>query len=107
MYRWELYGASLVSLCSLHHRCIQFLPLPSVRELGVDPPRFPCMFPKLPNAVAGYGDDVEIPRLAQDNQADYEGELVIVIGKDAKNVAAKDAYDYIVGYTVANDISAR
>jgi 2-keto-4-pentenoate hydratase/2-oxohepta-3-ene-1,7-dioic acid hydratase in catechol pathway len=65
------------------------------------------MFPKLPNAVAGYGDQVQIPKLAQDNQADYEGELVIVIGKDAKNVLAKDAYDYVIGYTVANDMSAR
>jgi len=65
------------------------------------------MFPKLPNAVAGYGDDIEIPKIAQDDQADYEGELVVVIGKDAKNVAAKDAMDYVLGYTVANDVSAR
>ena len=79
----------------------------SVRELGVQPARFPTMFPKLPNAVAGYGDDVEIPKIAQDDQADYEGELTIVIGKDAKNVKAADAYDYVVGYTVANDVSAR
>ena len=78
-----------------------------VRELGVEPARFPCMFPKLPNAVAGYGDDVEIPKIAQDDQADYEGELTVVIGKDAKDVKAKDAYDYVVGYTVANDVSAR
>ncbi len=71
------------------------------------PPRFPILFPKFPNAVAGYGDDIEIPKLAQDDQADYEGELVIVIGKDAKNIAAKDAYDYIAGYTVGNDVSSR
>ena len=71
------------------------------------PPRFPILFPKFPNAVAGYGDDIEIPKLAQDDQADYEGELVIVIGKDAKNVAAKDAYNYIAGYTVGNDVSSR
>ncbi|KAH8799760.1 hypothetical protein F5884DRAFT_686359 [Xylogone sp. PMI_703] len=78
-----------------------------LNELGMKPPRFPVMFPKLPNAVCGYGDDVEIPKIAQDNQADYEGELVIVMGKDAKNVKAKDALEYVAGYTVGNDVSSR
>jgi 2-keto-4-pentenoate hydratase/2-oxohepta-3-ene-1,7-dioic acid hydratase in catechol pathway len=78
-----------------------------VKEVQADSPRFPCMFPKLPNAITGYGDNVEIPKIAQDDQADYEIELTVVIGKDARNVAAKDAYDYVLGYTVANDVSAR
>lgn len=38
---------------------------------------------------------------------DYEGELTVVIGRDAKNVKAADAYSYILGYTVGNDVSAR
>ena len=70
-------------------------------------PRFPIMFPKMPNSVAGYGDDVEIPKIAQDGQADYEAELTIVMGKDAKNVSQEDALDYVLGYTAGNDVSAR
>lgn len=65
------------------------------------------MFPKLPNAVAGYGDAIEIPKIAQDDQADYEIELAVVIGKDAHNVSVEDAYDYVLGYTVSNDLSTR
>jgi 2-keto-4-pentenoate hydratase/2-oxohepta-3-ene-1,7-dioic acid hydratase in catechol pathway len=41
------------------------------------------------------------------SQCDYEGELVVLIGKDAKNVQAKDALQYVAGYTVGNDVSAR
>lgn len=70
-------------------------------------PRFPIMFPKQPNSIAGYGDNIVIPKIAQDDQADYEIELTVVIGKDAKNVAEKDALDYVLGYTVGNDVSAR
>lgn len=65
------------------------------------------MFPKLPNAIAGPGEDIEIPKIAQDDQADYENELTVVLGKDAKNVKAEDAWEYVLGYTVANDLSAR
>lgn len=78
-----------------------------VDELSIPPPAFPCMFPKFPNSIVGPGDNIEIPKIAQDDQADYEGELVIVIGKDAKNVSVEDAYDYVAGYTVGNDMSAR
>ncbi|KAK4060029.1 uncharacterized protein Triagg1_10908 [Trichoderma aggressivum f. europaeum] len=76
-------------------------------ELNIPPPAFPCMFPKFPNSIVGPGENIEIPKIAQDDQADYEGELVIVIGKEAKNVLVEDAYDYIAGYTVGNDMSAR
>ena len=48
-----------------------------------------------------------IPRLAQDNQCDYEGELSIVIGKTGKNIPASSALDHIAGYVVSNDVSAR
>lgn len=65
------------------------------------------MFPKFPNSIVGPGENIEIPRIAQDKQADYEGELVIVIGKDAKNVSVEDAYNCVAGYTVGNDMSAR
>ena len=75
--------------------------------MGTSPPRFPALFAKFPNAVAGYGDDIEIAKLIQDEQADYEAELVVVIGKECKNVKAKDAMEYVLGYTSGNDLSAR
>ena len=65
------------------------------------------MFMKAPYSISGYGDEVEIPKIAQDDQADYEGELAIVIGRDAKNVSEEDALNYVLGYTVADDVSAR
>jgi 2-keto-4-pentenoate hydratase/2-oxohepta-3-ene-1,7-dioic acid hydratase in catechol pathway len=48
-----------------------------------------------------------IPKLAQDSQADYEGELCFIISQDAKDVAEKDAYNYIGGYMSGNDVSSR
>lgn len=54
-----------------------------------------------------HGKDVVIPKIAQDDQADYEGELCLVIGKDAKDVPVEEALDYVAAYTCGNDISAR
>lgn len=48
-----------------------------------------------------------IPKIAQDDQADYEGELCLVIGRDAKDVSTEDALDYVAAYTCGNDISTR
>jgi 2-keto-4-pentenoate hydratase/2-oxohepta-3-ene-1,7-dioic acid hydratase in catechol pathway len=58
-------------------------------------------------SIAGHGDTVEIPKICQDDQADYEGELVVVIGKDAKNVSKENALDYVLGYTAGDDVSSR
>ncbi|OAP59666.1 hypothetical protein AYL99_06964 [Fonsecaea erecta] len=88
-------------------RCIGGNYAEHLDELNYKRPSHPIMFPKTPNAVAGYGDDVVIPKIAQDDQADYEIELAIVMGKDALNVTAEEAYDYVVGYTVSNDMSTR
>jgi 2-keto-4-pentenoate hydratase/2-oxohepta-3-ene-1,7-dioic acid hydratase in catechol pathway len=79
----------------------------TVKEIGMEPKPNPDMFPKAPCSISGHGDDVEIPKIAQDDQADYEGELAIVMGKDAKNVSEEDALDYVLGYTAADDVSAR
>lgn len=48
-----------------------------------------------------------IPKLAQDSQADYEGELCFIISRDAKDVSEADAYSYIGGYCAGNDVSSR
>jgi transcription initiation factor TFIIH subunit 2 len=58
------------------------------------------------DALAGPLDTVPVHKDCQ-SQLDYEGELTIVIGKDCKNVTAADAKNYILGYTVGNDVSAR
>ncbi|MEO7016858.1 MAG: fumarylacetoacetate hydrolase family protein [Leifsonia sp.] len=74
-------------------------------EMDSEAPEEPLLFLKPNTSVIGLGDAIAIP--AQSQQVEYEGELAVVIGKIAKNVAAEDAHDYIFGYTVANDVTAR
>ncbi|PKY07768.1 putative fumarylacetoacetate hydrolase [Aspergillus campestris IBT 28561] len=88
-------------------RCVGLNYLTHIRETGRSPPPTPSIFFKPNTTVADHGSDVLIPKLAQDEQADYEGELCIVIGKDAKNVSEEDALNYIAAYTVGNDVSSR
>ena len=73
-------------------------------QLSIAP--YPVVFTKPPDALAGPFDDVPIHPDAQ-SMLDYEGELTVVIGKDAKNVSAADALDHVLGYTCGNDVSAR
>lgn len=65
----------------------------------------PHTFIGLPNAVCGAYDDVILP--AQGEQNDWELELAVIIGRHARAVAREEAFDYVAGYTIANDISAR
>ena len=65
------------------------------------------MFFKPSTCVIGHDEPVHIPKIAQDDQADYEGELCLVIGKAAKNVSPEDALSYVAAYTCGNDISSR
>jgi 2-keto-4-pentenoate hydratase/2-oxohepta-3-ene-1,7-dioic acid hydratase in catechol pathway len=65
------------------------------------------VFTKPSTAVASYKEDIQIPTIAQENQLDYEGELVVVIGKSGKNISKEAALDYVLGYVVGNDVSAR
>ena len=73
-----------------------------VLETGRALPTCPTVFTKPGPAVADHGESIPIPSFAQD-QCDYEGELVVVIGKDAKNVSEADALDYVAGYTAGNE----
>ncbi len=66
----------------------------------------PVIFLKAPSSVIGTGQAIRFPRVAPD-QVDYEGELGVVVGKRATDVAAADAYSYIAGFTICNDVSAR
>lgn len=74
-------------------------------EFGNEVPAEPLLFLKPNTSVVGPGDAIVLP--PQSEQIDFEGELAVVIGKIAKNVAADAALDYVFGYTVANDVSAR
>lgn len=74
-------------------------------EMDGDVPAEPLLFLKPNTAVIG-PDDV-IVRPPQSSNTHFEGELAVVIGRIAKNVAAADALDYVFGYTVANDVTAR
>jgi len=65
------------------------------------------MFQKSKNAIAGPFDTIQLPPSDWATNIDYENELCFVIGKDAKNVSASDAPDYILGYTIGNDVSSR
>ncbi|KAJ5612316.1 hypothetical protein N7510_005510 [Penicillium lagena] len=88
-------------------RCIGLNYLTHINETGQSSPPYPTMFIKPSHAVHDHGRNVVIPKIAQDEQTDYEGELCVVLGKDAKDVAEEDALEYVAGYTVGNDISAR
>ncbi|KAK9449626.1 fumarylacetoacetate hydrolase domain-containing 2 [Limtongia smithiae] len=87
-------------------RCIGLNYKTHILESGLKLPECPTIFTKPGPAVAEFGASIPIPKIAQ-SQCDYEGELTIVIGRDAKNVSSEDALDYVAGYTVGNDISAR
>jgi 2-keto-4-pentenoate hydratase/2-oxohepta-3-ene-1,7-dioic acid hydratase in catechol pathway len=75
-------------------------------EANLRVPPYPVVFTKPADALTGPFNDVSIHPDAQ-GMLDYEGELTVVIGKDAKNVAEGDALSYVLGYTVGNDVSAR
>jgi 2-keto-4-pentenoate hydratase/2-oxohepta-3-ene-1,7-dioic acid hydratase in catechol pathway len=76
-------------------------------ETGAKIPAQPIVFAKGPNAVQHPGAPIEIPRHLASEQVDYECELAVVIGRACKNVSKDEALDYVLGYTCANDVSAR
>ncbi|PNP78671.1 hypothetical protein FNYG_08017 [Fusarium nygamai] len=88
-------------------RCVGLNYATHIREAGRKTPPFPSIFFKPSTTIHDHGVNVVIPKVAQDDQADYEGELVVVIGKDAKNVKESEALDYVAAYTAGNDISSR
>lgn len=76
-----------------------------VAEMNSKLPDHPVLFAKFSNALIGPEDDIQKSSLT--NQLDYEVELVIVIGKEATQIKKENAFDYIAGYTIGNDTSAR
>lgn len=74
-------------------------------ESRMSVPEYPILFNKFPNALAGSGEPIPIPREVR--QMDYEAELAVVIGRTARYVKKEEAVDYIFGFCAANDLSAR
>ncbi|MGB9440352.1 MAG: fumarylacetoacetate hydrolase family protein [Desulfobacterales bacterium] len=77
-------------------------------ETGSELPKYPVLFMKNPASVTNPGDPILLhPCCMQPPEVDYEVELAVIIGKTAKDVSVAEAFDYVLGYTVANDVSAR
>jgi 2-keto-4-pentenoate hydratase/2-oxohepta-3-ene-1,7-dioic acid hydratase in catechol pathway len=74
-------------------------------EGGAKPPEAPLLFNKLPNSLSAHNAPIVLPGISQ--KVDYEAELAVVIGRRAKRVSEAEALEYIFGYTLINDVSAR
>ena len=74
-------------------------------ETGADPPTEPVVFGKFNNALVGHGEVIELPAVAE--KVDYEAELVVILGRSAKQVSKAEAADAVFGYTCGHDVSAR
>jgi 2-keto-4-pentenoate hydratase/2-oxohepta-3-ene-1,7-dioic acid hydratase in catechol pathway len=70
-------------------------------------PQFPVVFMKGVNAVQHPGEPIVLPRWLASTKVEYECELAVVIGRTCKNVRRDDALECVLGYTCANDVSAR
>jgi 2-keto-4-pentenoate hydratase/2-oxohepta-3-ene-1,7-dioic acid hydratase in catechol pathway len=74
-------------------------------EAGIEPPEVPTFFAKFRNALVPTGVPVPLPSASQ--KVDYEAEVAFVVGKRCRDVAEADALEYVAGYTLLNDLSAR
>ncbi len=74
-------------------------------ESGAEIPSEPVVFNKFPTALRADGENIELP--PQSDKVDYEAELVVVIGKEGKNISEADALQYVAGYMCGHDVSAR
>jgi len=76
-------------------------------ELSSVLPEYPVFFIKMPHSLNDPGKPIRIPRGLRSDKVDYEAELAVVIGKTCRNVPEEKAMEYVLGYTAANDVTAR
>lgn len=76
------------------------------REQDLDIPLRPLLFAKFPSTIVGPDDEINWPGDVS-QQVDYEAELAVVIGREGRSIPVDKAYDYVAGYTIVNDVSAR
>src|SRR5262249_51817089 len=74
-------------------------------EGGSDLPKAPLLFNKLVNALSAHNANIILPAISQ--QVDFEAELAVIIGRQAKRVSEANALDHVFGYSLINDVSAR
>jgi 2-keto-4-pentenoate hydratase/2-oxohepta-3-ene-1,7-dioic acid hydratase in catechol pathway len=75
------------------------------REQGAEVPESPLIFLKAQSAILADRGKIQLP--VQSEQVEHEAELVVVIGKKGRWIPVEDAFDYIFGYTIGNDVTAR
>ncbi len=74
-------------------------------ESKMELPRFPVVFFKMPPSIIATGEAIVLPAITK--EPDYEAEFAFVVGKGGYRISAQNAMDYIFGYTILNDVSAR
>ena len=85
--------------------CVGLNYLSHIREMKRDVPRYPTLFAKYSGALLAPHAPIAVPPVS--DQLDWEAELAVVIGRPARYVSAKEALEYVAGYTVGNDITVR
>lgn len=105
--RHPIEGADLAPVVAAPSKvlCVGLNYASHIQEMGRDLPAHPTLFAKFAETLTGPYDEIELP--AADHAIDWEAELVVVIGRQARRVPEAEAGEYIAGYTAANDISMR
>ncbi len=76
-----------------------------IEETNSETPEHPVVFSKYSNTIIGPGDAIHLPSISK--MVDYEAEFAVVMGRTARNVSKEEALEYVGGYTILNDVSAR
>jgi 2-keto-4-pentenoate hydratase/2-oxohepta-3-ene-1,7-dioic acid hydratase in catechol pathway len=100
-------GRLLAPIDPVYLACIGLNYRQHAAESNLPLPAHPVLFVKNPASVQHPGGVIELPRKLASDSVDYECELAVVIGRRCKNVSRADALSYVLGYTCANDVSAR
>ncbi|RHZ46845.1 hypothetical protein Glove_606g65 [Diversispora epigaea] len=88
-------------------RCIGLNYKEHAKETNQKIPPYPILFIKPNTSLQDPFESIIVPDIATNNQVDYEAELAVIIKKECKNVTRDNSLDYVLGYTAANDVSAR
>lgn len=110
--KYPLYPSKIIAMGLNYHNHIAENESLTIRGFNSDIPQEPVLFPKSSNALTGHEKPIILPAILDeyhfpDERTDYEGELAVILSRECKNIKKEDAYDYILGYTIANDVSQR
>lgn len=106
--REAVVGKLLAPLVPTAILCVGLNYRDHAKELQMAEPEFPVLFMKSPSSLANPDDPIVIPRSCERApEVDYEVELAVVIGRQGKDIPTERALEHVLGYTIANDVSAR